>query len=112
MLKLASQELLSEIEPRKALYYYIKGHLHTTQRDNDQALEYHKQSLAILERYRMYSFLLPFLLNLMGLEYEDKGALDLAMDSHKRSLKLSNRSSLIIKITNGYSYRNIGQIYY
>ena len=95
LLKSATDEPKSEIEPREATFYFMEGYLHHFKHEFDLALKLHKKSFAIFKRYKNYSFMLPSCFEILGEIYEGKGELDLALNSHKKGLELSQGKTFL-----------------
>ncbi|MFX1532079.1 MAG: tetratricopeptide repeat protein, partial [Promethearchaeota archaeon] len=112
MLKSVIQDPLPEIEWREAMISFLKGHFLSWVNEFDKALKELKKTLRFVEKYEKLSILLPLVLSSSGLVYTAKGELDLALNSHKKSLSHSKGNYMIIKIMNATSYHNIGEIYF
>jgi tetratricopeptide (TPR) repeat protein len=112
LLNSGTHEPKSENETREAKYYFMKGYIHHFKHEFDLALELEKKSLAIFEKYRNYTFMLPPCLGILGEIYEGKGELDLALNSHKKSLELSKETSFPLSAMNAIPYYYMGKIYY
>jgi tetratricopeptide (TPR) repeat protein len=109
LLKSITQETQSEIEPREATFYFLNGYLHHFKSEFDLALEFQKKSLAIIEKYKNYSFMLPGCFEILGEIYEGKGELDLALNFHKKALELTEGKNIPLSVL---SFYYIGKIYY
>jgi tetratricopeptide (TPR) repeat protein len=65
-----------------------------------------------MQNYEILGYILPFNLGVIGLVYQAKGELDLALKYHNESLDHSEGNYLILKLINAASYNNIGEIYF
>ena len=110
LLKSITQEPPIEVKLRNGLLIFMKGYLFYWEQNFDKAIEQHEKSLAILENYDIFK--LSYNLQILGLSYAAKGELDLALDSHKKSLALSKGSTITHNIAKGATYNSIGDIYF
>ncbi|MFW9941445.1 MAG: tetratricopeptide repeat protein [Candidatus Thorarchaeota archaeon] len=112
MLNSELNEPISEIEWRKAAFWYIKGYYLFNTNRYDKALKELKKSFKIVEKYETLSIIKPMILSAFGFVYTGIGELDLALSSHKESLSLSKGNYMAIQIINATSYHDIGMIYF
>jgi len=112
LLKSITQEPPIEVKLRNGLLIFMKGYLFYWERNFDKAIEQHEKSLAILENYDIATYIVSYNLGILGLSYAAKGELDLALDSHKKSLALSKGSTITHNIGKGATYNSIGDIYF
>ncbi|MFW9940742.1 MAG: tetratricopeptide repeat protein [Candidatus Thorarchaeota archaeon] len=112
LLKSFTQEPPIEVRLRKGLLFFMKGYYFYWEGKLDKAIEYHKRSLAILENYDITATMIPFNLHILGVSYADIGELDLALDSHKKSLDLYKGSMIYTNSAKGVTYNSIGNIYF
>jgi tetratricopeptide (TPR) repeat protein len=100
------------VRMREGFILYMKGYFNYLEHNYDKATKQLKKSLAIFEGYDFTKQMLTGNLNILGISYAEKGELDLALASHKKSLDLSMGNSLITHMLNGSSFHNIGEIYF
>ncbi|MHA2035699.1 MAG: tetratricopeptide repeat protein [Promethearchaeota archaeon] len=112
MLKSVIQEPLPEIEWRDAMIRLLKGYFLNWVNEFDKALKELNNTFRLVEKYETLSILLPLILSASGSAYTEKGELDLALGSHKKSLNHSKGNYMVIRIVNATSYHNIGEIYF
>jgi tetratricopeptide (TPR) repeat protein len=112
ILKSPLKEDPSEIEQREAFLNYIRGYVYSNEGELDLALKSLQKSLVILERYKLWSYLLPHNLVRIGLVYSGKGELELALKFYRRSLEISKGNNVEINGIKACTIREIGKIYF
>ncbi|MFX1478822.1 MAG: tetratricopeptide repeat protein [Promethearchaeota archaeon] len=89
-LKAGSKEFSSEINARRALLNYMRGHLYRNEGKLDPALQCFKESLAVLEKinphYNPAFYEVPGMMMLIGMVYQSKGEFELALKYYKRCI--------------------------
>ena len=112
ILKSVLQEPHSEVEQREALLYFIRGWYLSVNGKLDLGIKDFEKAITICERHILLSFLIPRILGNLGFTYLMKGELKKSLETSKKCLKLLKGSSVIIKIIELWSLRNIGEAYY
>jgi len=112
LLKSELHETPSEINLRKGFVYMMRGYYFWYENNYDKALKHLKQSLAILENFKIFSFVLPFIWDQLGIIYTTKGELELALTFYEKYSVLSKGSGYLNKLIIAGNLRSIGAIYF
>ncbi|MHA2267915.1 MAG: tetratricopeptide repeat protein [Promethearchaeota archaeon] len=112
LLKSAPQEPLSEVEMRKAFYYFMSGYSFFIEGEYDSAIEHLKKSIKLIEQYSEMPFRSAHVYDLLGSSYSEKGELDNALKFHEESMKNIKGSSVIAKMIKGGTLSSMGFLYY
>jgi tetratricopeptide (TPR) repeat protein len=112
LFKAAPQEPLSEFEMRRSFYYFMRGYSCFIEGEYNNAIEWLKKSIVLIEKYPEMPFRSAHVYDLLGSSYSEKGELDNALKFHEKSIKNIKGSSLIAKMIRGGTLSSIGFLYY
>jgi tetratricopeptide (TPR) repeat protein len=111
-IKESPHESTVELDHAEAIVKFIKSWFYWGAGVLDPALELLKDSHDIIKRYKEQTFLESNIYLLLGHLYENKGELDLALSSLKKSLEYIKLNTILSNGLKGSAFNKLANVYY